>query len=386
MELKKRNHFLNTAKKYLKNLLIKIGLYYSFKKLNDEKFLHKLKNKIYPQLKITGIAPTPNNLIFELTSQCNLNCKMCFFNTKRMIKCNPDLTLNQIKEVIDKIAPYINKIILTGGEIFVRLDIFEILDYFKKKNILIHLTTNGTLINESNIDRLIKNKNIVHIGISIDGPEKIHNKIRRNPIAFKNAIKAIKLLNSKHLPVNIITVIQNDNLIYLKSVIKLAYDLNIKDVFFEYEKIYTKEDLTDINKLFNITKKDIPINITSTFKRDFSLNNLKFHIHNSIKLASKLGIKLHFYPSDFLNNMEAHYKRTKRKQGIYCCRNLLTGRIDSSGNLIHCFALRKKLGNLINHSFKEIWNFSSNREFRKKLLNNNLLPLCENCLYMDKIK
>ena len=94
---------------------------------------------------------TPLNALFELTYKCNLHCVMCY-NAPQDRK---ELTTEQVFFILDELIKegclYLG---LTGGEIMIRKDIFEILDYAVRKGFLLTLKSNATLLTSERIDRL----------------------------------------------------------------------------------------------------------------------------------------------------------------------------------------------------------------------------------------
>ena len=70
--------------------------------------------------------------LLELTYKCNLHCRHCYINKNPHKK---ELTANQIKGLLNELKEN-NTMFLTlsGGELFTRKDIWEILEYANKKN------------------------------------------------------------------------------------------------------------------------------------------------------------------------------------------------------------------------------------------------------------
>jgi MoaA/NifB/PqqE/SkfB family radical SAM enzyme len=111
----------------------------------------------------------------DITSRCNLKCKHCYWWLNR--KPKRELTALEWRRIVrDKfIKNGILAVSLTGGEPLLRPDVIEaIVDEMKWRDV--NVVTNGTLP-------------LIHLGveyiISIDGTEKIHNKIRGENIYEK---------------------------------------------------------------------------------------------------------------------------------------------------------------------------------------------------------
>lgn len=150
-------------------------------------------------------------LIINLLSHCNLSCNMC--GVKR------DVNQGALsKEVSFQIARFgienrFRVIEISGGEPFLIKYIYDLLDYLCtncEDNTVVFITTNGTLLNSDNIDRLAKLKHF-HCQISIDGMESYHNKIRGESYAFERADWAIREMNRRGISISINSVVQNCN-------------------------------------------------------------------------------------------------------------------------------------------------------------------------------
>jgi radical SAM protein with 4Fe4S-binding SPASM domain len=274
---------------------------------------------------------------------------------------------------------------MVGGEVMLRKDFFDILDYFKSIGMEIQIGTNGTLINEENAEKLKSNPNITAITFSIDGTKELHNSIRRTDFAFDNTIHGIKLVKNK-IPTHVVTVLMKDNVNCIHDIVRLMNEIEVKNLTFEYERKYSKNELEESAKMMNLTKEDIPVSLTENKDHGYSVELLKEKLRECLDLGKKLGVNVGFFPKFLYEDLEDCYNETLRSNGLYLCKCLFTGRIDPQGNVIHCYAIRKSFGNLFEQSFEQIWNSDGMKEFRKKLLNNNLLPICETCLYMERVK
>jgi radical SAM protein with 4Fe4S-binding SPASM domain len=97
----------------------------------------------------------------------------------RNAKENPQrsLELADWKRIADELAAHqISSVILRGGEPFLFPNMIELLEYIHSKGMYISIDTNGTLLKKYAAD-LVRIGNI-HITISVDGPEEIHDTVR----------------------------------------------------------------------------------------------------------------------------------------------------------------------------------------------------------------
>jgi uncharacterized protein len=124
-----------------------------------------------------------------VTKECNFRCTYCVFSGSYSdlgyrFHSFASITIDCIKKIVDRLYSKHNKMILCfyGGEPLLRIDIIsETVEYIRKtyptKEIVYSVTTNGSLLRESNLDFLLENNFIIHV--SIDGNAEIHDKNRR---------------------------------------------------------------------------------------------------------------------------------------------------------------------------------------------------------------
>ncbi|HEQ5509203.1 TPA: radical SAM protein [Streptococcus pyogenes] len=170
---------------------------------------------------------------FSVCDRCNLNCKHCSY-AKNFNK-NQESDINNIISIIDEILKINPKMIsITGGEPLMRKDFYLIFDYLRK-NFLgeLVLMTNGTLINENNIDIITKTFN--SIDMSIDGiNEDTCSQIRGKGV-FLKVINSIKLLQKyDYNNISLSMVLTGNNYIYRDSFYDLCKKLEVKAITREF--------------------------------------------------------------------------------------------------------------------------------------------------------
>ncbi|OGW18238.1 MAG: hypothetical protein A3G93_15195 [Nitrospinae bacterium RIFCSPLOWO2_12_FULL_45_22] len=362
-------------------LLSRMGMYNLFRGnyIRVRTFSDRVK---YAWLSKDFRLPLPKTFVFEPTARCNLSCRMCYFKKESMAN-SQELSVDKIRVILDNL-PSLKKVTLIGGEIFLRKDIFDLLDMLRVRKVSVHLTTNGTLIDGSNIEHLKKNNNIEAIGVSLDGTKELHNSIRRSRIAYDRTIEAIQLM-SQHFMVYIVCVITRQNLPYLASIVSLANELGFDNVIFEYERKYVEEDILSSERILGLSREAFSLNCSEQAERGYSFTELESSLKAAEREGDRAGVAVYYLPRFLREELSACYHRRLRKEGRYFCRALFNSRVDWRGDVFHCYAVRESFGNLLNSSFEEIWNNQKYREFRKHLLENNLLPICETCLYMERI-
>ena len=149
-------------------------------------------------------------VIWNLIRRCNLTCKHCY-----SISADKDfpgeLSTEEIFTVMDDLKAFkVPVLILSGGEPLLRPDIFEISRRAKAMGFYVGLSTNGTLIDESNI-QAIADIGYDYVGISIDGVRETHDMFRRKQGAFDESMHGIRLCHDAGIKVGMRFTITMDN-------------------------------------------------------------------------------------------------------------------------------------------------------------------------------
>lgn len=135
------------------------------------------------------------SLLIAITNRCNLRCLHCGFSAGP--EETDQLSSKDIKEIIDANRD-INSITLTGGEPLVHPDFWDIADYlgehFRGSK---GLMSNVTLVNRSNIDKIVKNFNNISISLDAATPETCR-RIRGEAV-FEHTIEVVGMLKEKGL-------------------------------------------------------------------------------------------------------------------------------------------------------------------------------------------
>ena len=357
-------------------------IYLFFLKYKTEKIKRHLKSELKKASKLHNKSIINYEVGHEITLKCNLRCKMCYQAKFRTSHIEPELPYDEVVKLYDKLP--VTNIGLVGSEIFMYADIYRILRYLDERQISVNIQTNGTLFNDVKMRELKEFKNIACVMYSIDGPEKIHDEIRGCKGAYAKTMEAIrKTKDSFSIGVN--SVIIDDNVDYLTEIIYTAKSLGLRNWNFTFEEFYSRKDIEDTKRIlakhFGWDSNEFEINVLEKGKVTYGLETLKDQIDSAINTGLSLGVKPSFTPITWFNNINDYYNGTGRKNLRLICSKIASpsARIDHKGNVLHCGAIRKSFGNLLEHSLDEIWHSKEYSEFRKKMLDINLLPICKRC-------
>lgn len=216
-----------------------------------------------------------------ITTECNIDCKYCFVN-----KTNQQMGFNTAQKAIDLLlsSKGKNKLLsIYGGEPFLNFKLLEkIIPYAAsqaqklKKDLIISICTNGTLLTKEHLD-FLKQHNIRLI-ISMVGNERDHNKFRKfinNKGSYRVIIKKLPLIflyiPQRHLGVSFCIfpslIDRMDN--SFKHLINLGFNY----VNFEIIRGYEKWSLAKIKRFVLELKKVIGYIFSKIPERNFIFLN-----------------------------------------------------------------------------------------------------------------
>lgn len=167
----------------------------------------------------------PRLIAWELTRSCVLQCKHC----RAAAQHGPyegELSLEEIKKVVDSIAPHFKPImILTGGEPMLRPDLLDIIRYVKAAGLIPVMATCGTLMTEEKARELV-DAGVERISVSIDGPDAAsHDRFRCVPGAFEGTMRGIEAAKRGGLGFQVNTTVTRTNMNDIESIYRLAISL-----------------------------------------------------------------------------------------------------------------------------------------------------------------
>jgi radical SAM protein with 4Fe4S-binding SPASM domain len=167
----------------------------------------------------------PLSVQLDLTYRCNERCVHCYLDHKD----HGEMTTAEIKHLLEEMADAgVFILTLSGGEIFLRRDFFEVLEYARRLMFCVKLKTNAMLIREQEAAR-IRDLGVESVQISIYShrPE-VHDAITLVPGSLKRSVQAICFLKSQGLKVIIANVLMTQNVQDYPGVRALAAELGVE--------------------------------------------------------------------------------------------------------------------------------------------------------------
>lgn len=286
----------------------------------------------------------PYIVTIELLTKCNLKCKHCYIPEHD----NDGLEIQQIRDIFSQLKELGTfTLVLTGGEIFCKNNIFEIIELARQKGFRVILYTNATLLDEEKIKKL-KELSVYEVSVSLYSlNENVYEEITGVKGSFRKAMKNIDLMSKYGINVEIKMPIMKDN----------------KDSY---------EDVLNFSIKHNFS---------------FNANTAIFCKTNGDKSPCELRLQ----GKDFIDlaNRVDEYKRENERfaravritEDSYVCaslRNCLG--IDCEGNVYPCSSFQYKLGNITANRISDI----KKSEDYKKIIDMKYKDLrdCLSCEYL----
>ena len=164
----------------------------------------------------------PLSAHLDLTYRCNEQCVHCYLDHND----HGEMTTAEILQLLQEMADAgVFILTISGGEIFLRKDLFEILERARALTFCIKLKTNAVLIREAQARRLRELAvDSVQVSIYSYRPE-VHDAITKVRGSFVRSIKAIRLMKAQGLKVMMANVMMTENVDDYQGVRALAHEL-----------------------------------------------------------------------------------------------------------------------------------------------------------------
>ncbi|MGD0497256.1 MAG: radical SAM protein [Bryobacteraceae bacterium] len=286
----------------------------------------------------------------DLTWRCNEGCGHCYLDHS----VGGDMTTAEIKDVLGQLAAAGTLFLtISGGEIMLRKDIFEIVAHARSLLFDIKLKTNGILIGEKEAERFAAlGVREVDISIYSHRPET-HDAITRVPGSFVRSVEAVRWLRLHGLVVEIRSSIMRGCEKDYPGIKALAAELGVKVRFDPTITPRLDGDATPISNF------QIPLETLRDIARE---PNVVFDMDESCAPPSAAD-------EQFLDS----YPCGAGNRSCY---------ISPSGDVTPCIQFPLVCGNLRREKFQEIWRnspgFLSVREIR-----NRDLGVCGSCSHLS---
>jgi AdoMet-dependent heme synthase len=283
----------------------------------------------------------PLSVLFELTHRCHLACVHCYLDDNHQWHDKArELSTEQAADAITQLhAAGCMFLTLSGGETFLRQDLFELLGHARRLGLAVSLFTTGTLLRPAHLPRLAKlYLRSVELSLYSAEPE-IHDAITQKPGSHAKSLRAIEQLLAHDIPVTLKTPLMQQNAASYDGLKALAETLRVR------------------------------LSVDSTL----TATNAGQHTPLRMRLTSAQLVELYSRPELRKGSLPK-----ADPDSPICAIGKRSCVIGPFGDVYTCLGYQRALGNLRQHSFREIWSDTGLLHQLRRLRVSDL-PVCGSC-------
>lgn len=314
---------------------------------------------------------SPKRIQIQPTDRCNLDCRFCL--RKNYVDKSKELSPEKWGSIIDEIREIKPErfILVGGGEPLVRRDVSDLaVDKLGGSDIYTSLVTNGTLLDEDIIDKIVSS-GWNHILFSLHAPHaELSDFIRGKTGSFTKTVQNIR---------NIIEEKRNTG--------SNSPTMAITTVINEFNYRYFRE-LKELVKEYDLEPLTFRILTGSPERCDFvpeeDINILKEQIS---ELSSEIRVEFEFHPEELDNYYNGDEDKNKPVTTPFCLSSFFEMAIFSNGNVGPCCFMYENIeenDNVRNRSVREVWEGEKFERLRIGSILGNPPEICEKCLVSSK--
>jgi AdoMet-dependent heme synthase len=299
----------------------------------------------------------PLSVHFDLTYRCNERCVHCYLDHEDY----GELTTSECVDVLEQLARA-GALFLTfsGGEIFLRKDLEEILAAARRLQFDISLKTNALLVTSERA-KMLQRFSVRRVQISIYSSEPaIHDAITKVPGSLQRSLASIPVLRAQGIQVKVACPLMKENLSAYRGVMALAERLGIPYVL----------DLT-ITPMMDGSQKPLEHRVSSDALLPICQDSAR----------QSCGTKS--FPEEWssapaLGSSVSSGMESSAYEDLPCSAGHNSCYISPYGEVYACVQLPMPAGNIRNERFEEIWNNAPALE-RIRNVRESELPVCASC-------
>ncbi len=140
--------------------------------------------------------------LFELTQRCEFNCNPCSENIL-VAHQHDEMRLWEWLIIIESIAEQEGKLIIAGGDPFLRDDLFDIMSYAKVLGVDVEIATCGLNLTPERLEEL-KESGVESVIVRLDGITRDENDTVRGVCSYDDAMSAINLIQDYDMKASLV--------------------------------------------------------------------------------------------------------------------------------------------------------------------------------------
>jgi len=309
------------------------------------------------------------NITLELTYRCNLNCDFCYLgHSGRLNKPRRELATAEIFSLIGRFGAGAH-FYLSGGEPFLRADIFDIIARIKKAGSHFGVNTNGTLLVPAKAERLAA-LGPDYVIFSLHGSEAAHDRLTGKKGAWRGLMRNLKAFAAAARPgtdIIVNCVVNRENAGELAEVYKAAAGAGARRVVFEYLQFLRPGEAAGTPA--RLRAGGIITPVLKDYGADAALINAQF---GAILRLKKRPAHFETRPLMSESGLDLYYNGEIRPVGP-CGKALTTLNVEPDGRIRLCALYGLEAGDALKTDFAKVL------AFKKKNISAGLPGACARC-------
>jgi len=318
----------------------------------------------------------PTYTVWEVTMHCDQPCQHC--GSRAGPKRERELSTEEALEVARSLGRLgTREVALIGGEAYLRKDLPAIIGELARQGIRVIMQTGGRNFPPERA-RLLRDAGLSAVGVSVDGPEAIHDELRGNVGSFAAAMQTLDNARDAGLVITANTQFNRLNFRHIRETYALLREKGIQTwqvqltvpmgraadkpewIIEPWRVIEIVETLAELQaEAIREHKGGVPFNL-------FANNNIGYFGPHEVILRSNPGGNALHWPG--------------------CRAGINTMGIESDGTIKGCPSLPTAPyagGNVRESSLESIWESSSEVRFARDRTTDELWGFCKTCYYAD---
>ncbi len=140
--------------------------------------------------------------LFEITQRCDYKCYPCYDNIL-VANEQEEMRLWEWLIIIESIAEQEGKLIIAGGDPFLREDLYDILSYARVLGVDVEIATCVLNLTNERIEEL-KQNDVENVIIRLDGITRDENDTVRGVRSYDEALQALQLIREHSLQTSLV--------------------------------------------------------------------------------------------------------------------------------------------------------------------------------------
>jgi radical SAM protein with 4Fe4S-binding SPASM domain len=306
----------------------------------------------------------PEVIGWETTLRCNMRCAHCGSTAGK--GRSDELDTGQAIDLCRQAkALGVQRMVLTGGETLLRRDWPIIVSRLLDDGLTVGLLTNGWVLRGKTLAELCAfGHTKLYVGLSLDGRERDHDRIRGLPGSFARAVAGGLKLQESGVPVSVITTVSQANLRGLPSLRRVVLD-ELQPYAWQIQ----------ITSPFGRAREHPETTVT---RMDYC--RTYFFVCETRRMAEPTGTRI--FAGDCLGYLSDLEPSLRDSPWTGCAAGLQILGIQSNGNVKGCLSIIDDAfveGNVLEDGLAAIWRRRDAFAFNRRFLPTQLAGLCAGC-------